>query len=281
MRAIRPLPQQQQILIVREVTVPYERNPYPITAMELQDIPVNKTGEELVIERTTDDSVFLYDDHFTDIYISEHGTPNWFDESVNASLQREDDAFKPSPVSVFCKTVLPSAGLLRITFYPQRSESTVFTLPNPDLQFPLAHQYRYSLMYCSPVRFVECHAKCQYRILPGSRRTLLYTVPWEDITTTPPVLGFFRYHDKELFSDEPEDLQEANIETDVMRRPIRKLPFNYEGERFSCIAWDETVGRICFARPDSTELCVMDFSKRPKEGELGLVLAFPPLERYS
>lgn len=56
--------------------------------MELQDIPVNKTGEDLVIERTTDDSVFLYDDHFTDIYISEHGTPNWIDESVNASLQR-------------------------------------------------------------------------------------------------------------------------------------------------------------------------------------------------
>ncbi|KAI0086203.1 hypothetical protein BDY19DRAFT_961855 [Irpex rosettiformis] len=274
-KAVRPLPQQQQILIVREITVPPGRNPFPITAIELQDIPVNKTDDDMVFERSTDDSVFLYDDQFTDIYISEHRTPNWVDESVNASLQPSSQAYRPLPVSVFCKTVLPSIGLLRITFYPQRWDSAYFTMPDPALQLPLTHQYRYTLMYCSPVRFVECHANCQYRILPGSQRTLLYTVPWDDITDTPPVLGFFRYHDKELFADQPEDLEEANLETDTMRRPIWKLPFNYEKTRFSCLAWDETVGRICFARPDSTELWVMDFSKRPKEDFLGRRMPVP------
>lgn len=248
-----------------------ERNPYPVTALELQDIPVNKTGIDIIYDRETGDSVFLYDDQFNEIYVSEHGTPNWIDESVNASLRDDStgenhDAFKPRPVSVFCKTIMPSIGLLRITFYPQRWTSQAFPTPNPELKLPVAHQWRYTLMYCSPVRFVECHANCQYRILPGSYRTLLYTVPLDDITDTPPVFGFFRYHDRELFSDQPEDLEEENIETDTMRRPIRRLPFNYEGTRFSCVAWDETTGRICLARPESTELWVMDFSKRPKEG---------------
>jgi hypothetical protein len=264
---MRPLPQQQQILIVREVNAPHNRNQYPITAIELQDIPVNTTGHHLEIERASEDTVFMYDDRFSDIYISEHGSPNWVDESVHATLQRGDSAYKPRPISIFCKTILPLIGLLRITFYPQRRDSSLEPTVDPNLRLPIAHQYRYSLTYCSPVRFVQCHADSQYRVLPGSYRTLLYTVPWDDRTDTPSVLGFFRYHDEELFADEPEDLHDENMEVNVMRRPVRRLPFNYQGTKFSCLAWDETVGRICFAKPDSTQLLVLDFAKRPKEGE--------------
>lgn len=268
---MRPLPQQQQILIIREIKTPPERNPYPITAMEVQDIPVTKTDQHLEVDRVPEDSVFMYDDQFTEIKITEHGSPNWIDESVHASLHHGDKPRKPRPVSVFCKTILPSVGLLRITFYPRLTENTHANAPDPSLRLPLSHQYRYTLSYSSPVRFVECHANSQYKILPGSHRTLLYTVPWDDITESPPVIAFFRYHDDELFVDQPEDLNDENLmatEGNTMRRPIRRMPFNFEGERFRCLAWDETVGRVCFVREGDTRVMVMDFSRRPKEGGL-------------
>lgn len=100
---------------------------------------------------------------------------------------------------------------------------------------------------------------------------MLYTVPWDDITATPCVLGFFRYHDDELFAEVPEELVEEEMGPEPMRRPVRRLPFNFEGDRFSSIAWDETIGRICLAIPHSTEILVMDFSKRPTEGEHALL----------
>lgn len=110
--------------------------------------------------------------------------------------------------------------------------------------------------------------RAQYKILPGSYRTLLYTIPYDDFSLTPPIIGFFRYHDRELFSDVPEELEGEGgmLEEEVMRKPVRRMAFNFSGERFAWIAWDETVGRICFAKPEDKVIKVLDCSRRPKEG---------------
>lgn len=263
---MRALPQQQQILVVREVQVTPDRNAFPITGLELQNVPINNTEEHLEVEQDASDVVFMYDDQFSDVYISEHGSPNWMDDSLQPTLPRVDSLYKPRPISIFCKTISPSAGLLRLTLYSQKTDNSLVESSNPALRLPLRYHYRYTLQYTSPVRFVECHLNAQYRILPGCHRTLLYTVPREDITDCPSVLGFFRYHDDELFSDEPEELADEDAGNIPLRRPVRRLPFNYENEKFSCITWDETVGRIIFAKPSSTNVMVMDFAKRPKEG---------------
>lgn len=248
--------------------------------MELVNIPDNTTGHPAEYEVQPTDWLFMHDDKFADIQITDHGTPNWFDDSVTSDVRNnwQEDEWKPRTISAFCRTLAPDDGLLRITFYPRRFQS--FAPPSPagspsvtnasldgtKVKKPPKHYWKYDLAYSSPVRFIEAHLNAQYRILPGSHRTLLYTIPWDDITSTPQVLGFFRYHDRELMAEEPED-HDMDV-NQAPRLPVQKLPFEFDNaQRFQAIAWDETVGRVCFASADDTRLVVLDFAKRPKEGE--------------
>ncbi|PSR74463.1 hypothetical protein PHLCEN_2v9810 [Hermanssonia centrifuga] len=272
-RAIRPLPQQRQILVVREIDVPQTRNRYPVFSLEFHPIPNNATSDAVEITRPPDDFSFLYEDQYASVHITDHGLPNRFDDSIPAADLGEDDiAFKPRPINVFLRTVKPDDGLVRFTFYPQRVDhwtppspaSSVSSSPGrrtPKRSRP-KHYYRYGFTHMSPVRFVESYLNTQYRILPGSYRTLLYTVPWDTITEEPNVIGFYRYHDEELFADEPEIFNPDA----PPRRPVRKLPFDVNSQqKFGAFAWDETIGRMCFGLEDSTKILVFDFARRPRE----------------
>ena len=257
--------------------MPVERNKWPVITMELVNIPDNTTGHNQQHNVNPADWLFMTDDRFADVHITDHGTPNWFDDSIAGDVRAtgEAEAWQPRTISAFCRTTAPNDGLLRITFYPRRAEHVG---PPPSLpagggaRHAPTHYWRYDLEYCSPVRFIEAHLNAQYRILPGSHRTALYTVPWDDITATPRILGFYRYHDRELLATEPEDHDmELN---QAPRFPVQKLPFEFDcAMRFQAIAWDESIGRACFARTHDTRVVVLDFAKRPKEGLYG---SLPP-----
>lgn len=278
-KAIRPLPQQHQFLVFREITVPISRNKWPVITMELFNIPDNTTGHTQQYDVNPTNWLFMTDDRFADVQITDHGTPNWFDDSIAGDVRSggETNAWQPRTISAFCRTTAPDDGLLRITFYPRRAQHTGLPPPLPaggGARRAPTNYWRYDLAYCSPVRFIEAHLNAQYRILPGSHRTALYTVPWDDITATPRIIGFYRYHDRELLAAEPED-HDMQV-NQAPRFPVQKLPFEFDcAMRFQAIAWDESIGRVCFARTHDTRVVVLDFSKRPKEDFLGRRMPLP------
>ena len=213
--------------------------------MELVNIPDNTTGCHVAYNMPPSDWLFLHDDQFADIQITDHGTPNWFDDSIASDVRSnwQEDEWKPKTISVFCRTLAPDDGLLRITFYPRRFEYIAPLPPavsdaadpptvSDEVKMPPTYHWGYDLAYSSPVRFIEAHQNAQYRILPGSHRTLLYTVPWDDITSAPQAIGFFRYHDRELMADEPEDhgMQITHAPRFPVDRKSTRLNSSHSGE---------------------------------------------------
>lgn len=247
--------------------------------MEMWDIPDNKDNRRAEFHLAVTDSFTMLDDKFADIQITDHCMPNWIDDSVIPDVRAnwQADEWKLRTISAFCRATAPDEGLLRITFYPRKVDiivpptpavtpNTSTTLLNGEeleIKKPPAYMWRYDINWTSPIRFIEAHLNTQYRILPGSLRTLLYTVPWDDITSTPLALHFYRYHDREVFAEEPEVMDVDQ----TPRYPVQRLPFEFQGEqRFQAVAWDETTGRIVFSMPKNTRVVVLDFAKRPREG---------------
>ena len=247
---------------------------HPITTFEMIDIPDNKTGQLLEQQQATQLEYWLGDDTFAEVHITEHSTPNWFDDSIVPSTRAhwQEDSWKPGTLSAFLRTQWPQDGLLRMTFYPrkvvqpQHNAVAVSTSAGRPLEKP-KHIWRYDLAWTSPVRFITAHVNCKYTILAGSRRTLLYTVPWDSMSSTPEIQAFHRYHDAELEAQEPEMVNGELVVDEAPRYPIQRLPFLFPpGQRFESICWDETIGRVCFVAPQDTRVLVLDFAKRPREG---------------
>lgn len=236
------------------------------------NIPKNNGAHPIEKECIPQDFMFFFEDEFSDIYINDHDTPNWLDDSIIPSLRPnwQEEEWKPRPISLYLRTITPDDGMMRLTFYPRMFEGPVecpiALRPGEPIEDDPDYHWRYSLDYCSPARWVECHLNCTYRILPGAHRTLLYTTSWDEITSSPKVVGVYRYHDRDCFIDVPEPL-EPGVEP-PLRYPVKKLPFTDVGERFEAVAWDENIGRLCYVTPGSTKVGVMDLAKRPKQGAL-------------
>ncbi len=255
--------------------MPPTHHRYPIFSLEFHPIPISMTSEPHEVTRSPDDFAFFSEDHYSNVYITDHGMQNWLHESIQGEKLggAEYKAFKPRPINVLFRAVAPQEGLLRMTFYPRRLDNWAPPSPTPSISSSSENSslksirpkyyYRYDRTHVSPVRFVAAFEGSQYRILPGSYRTLLYSVPWDTIGENPTVLGFYRYHDKEIFANEPE----ATTEGSMIRRPIYTLPYNFDQNlKFGAFAWDETIGRMCYGIQNSTKIRVCDFTKRPKEG---------------
>ncbi|EKM54503.1 uncharacterized protein PHACADRAFT_175013 [Phanerochaete carnosa HHB-10118-sp] len=275
-KAVRALPLQRQWLVFHESRLPQNLSRHPVTCFELISIPDNKTGERLEYIHSSQLDYYLADDTFAEVYITEHSTPNWFDDSIVPSIRTrwQDDGWRPGTVSAFLRTTSPEDGLLRMTFYPRKVEQQSGHAAAPVFagrshEKP-KHVWRYDLEWCSPVRFITAHTNCKYRILAGSRRTLLYTVPWDAISNSPEIHAFHRYYDSELEAEHPEMVNGELVVNEAPRYPIHRMPFQFPpGQRFETICWDETIGRVCFVAPEDTRVLVLDFSKRPKEDFLG------------
>ncbi|GJE92198.1 F-box protein [Phanerochaete sordida] len=284
-KAVRPLPLQRQWLVFHESRVPQVLSRHPIMSFQMINMPDNKTGNKLEYVQPTQLEYYLSDDTFAEVYITEHSTPNWFDDSIAPSIRanRQGDAWRPGTVSAFLRTTSPDDGLLRMTFYPRQAPAEA---PPRGAATPLcdgrplaapARVWKYDLEWCSPVRFITAHQNCKYRILAGARRTLLYTVAWDAISATPEIDALHRYYDSELEADAPE-LRDGELFVDeTPRYPVRRLPFQFPGgQRMEAVCWDDTIGRVCFVAPEDSRVLVLDFAKRPKEDFLGRRLPIAP-----
>lgn len=235
---------------------------------------------------TLEDFNFLYEDQYTDVTITEQSLPNWFGDNddtqpPSAKYAPGTAPFKPKPLNVFLRTLKPDEGLVRFTFYPRFDDGWVPPSP-PDSPVPSyassqrrmprpppTQRFRYGFDGgTSPIRFVSAPLETQYRVLAGTYRVLLYTVPWRAISDAPEVLHFYRYYDAELLVDTPEV-----FEPESERKPIHHLSMNHHFPKgATAFTWDETMGRVMYTVEGTEIVHVLDFCRMPKEGECFIIV---------
>lgn len=171
-KALRILPQQRQILVVREIAVSRSA---PLTSIELIRLPEPKTQQPSrwpplpngtprrrpkpkpqakgkVQRNPQPPSVAPVEQYIfeggkvTEVHITDPGTPNWFDAEVQDYSRGENPGCKPVSILMkFTQSRLPGvdAGIARLTLHPFNINSvgpsvtvprrkTIFTIPPPD-----------------------------------------------------------------------------------------------------------------------------------------------------
>ena len=280
--AFRHLPAQNQTLVVRFIDVPETRTRHSVASLEFYAIPHNLTDHPIEETAHPTDFCFLYEDKVERAFITDYGQPNWFNEDPESDTPaalhaRYNKDHEPPPIHIYFRAVEPDEGLLRVTFYPKRmvdwippspaSSTSSSPVKGAQMSSGFVNVYRYTIDHASPARFVMAMGDTSYRVLPGVQNSLVYSVPLDDRSECPDVMEVFRYYDKEMYAKEPEEFIEGQPER---RRPLKKLDmrmFQKLGKGCRAFAWDDYIGRLVWTVEGTSQVYVVDYSKRPKEGE--------------
>ncbi|KAL4248406.1 hypothetical protein ABKN59_006837 [Abortiporus biennis] len=286
-QAIRILPSQRQILVVRSIkNADVEEEPHPkmIHAIELYQLPHNPTSDHLHINLDADESDLLSFAKLGRVYITDPYTTLHNDESLFKDLYGTQCT--PRPISIIATGINPD-GVVRLTLYPEEVEeenplppappSTNVSLFNSLSSMEVSEaeksvevkrrKYRYSTASSSTVKVLHALLNEEYRILPGSYRSILYTIPWDDISAAPRVLRMYRYFDEE-------SVRKVPLEEETEDDPVDEDDIGVLGDYFAAMAWDETVGRLCLCLDEGEQVFVVDFASGPIEDKDGV--RFPP-----
>lgn len=288
---IKILPTQQTIVALRKCEGGDNRHPH--YTMELYNIPDNwKTAKAWKRDRKAPlyqptprpptcgplESASMNDGYFDDFEVSDHGFTSLHDDSIFPSLSRE---VRPPPISIFGRTRAPSTeGLMHMSIWPLRVEGPrPSPPPQPAAALPMP-QLRYTLTearYQSYQAFEDADHHLNVHVLPGSYRALVYITPGDDNSDAPPITALYSY-----VSPEARTLREAGSpfdedEPEKGRAVIRDrslvaidLPKNISSllmQGVTAIAWDESIGRLCFSTVRSSRVHVLDFAQCPRAGE--------------
>lgn len=123
------------------------------------------------------------------------------------------------------------------------------------------------------------------RVLPGSNYSLVY---WSAATTkdcnkltnlgiyyTPPPLAEEEGDEAETF-----EVEQLLIGGKLMKRKNSRIKFPYMWEELwadlrirpaRCLAWDESIGRMCVVHEGDSRIFVVDFAQAPREGTSSLL----------
>ncbi|EMD32513.1 hypothetical protein CERSUDRAFT_77231 [Gelatoporia subvermispora B] len=260
-RAIRMLPCQNQVLVVREIGAPLEGE----HVLEIYDII--PPGDELTeLARDATDIEWLETDTIgvlSGIQLSDHGLPTTLDASFHT-------ARAPQPITLWAHRHLRLApqdtqrgrhpyaysGLLRAVLYPERTPEG---------------GYRYTLERLAPLRAIPLAGGYVLHALVGAQRSLVYMTHEEDLRATPRVRGLRRFCDPGLVSYEA---ALARADKECFTRKI-KVPKDVEWGAVAAMAWDESIGRLCVAEWMSDVVHVLDFSHAPMLDEEGKRVPVP------
>ncbi|KAI0641292.1 hypothetical protein C8Q79DRAFT_989779 [Trametes meyenii] len=275
-KAIRLLPQESSVFVVREIATP--RTPEqrcPIYAFETYTaIPAgpNKTS----IANDADACMLAHDiGTLAQVYVADPNTPPRDDSSIVGILRNSASRVEPPPPPPICVygRRVDDEGFVVVRFFAERyvlefpptppsAGSIIQTPPRPARREVV---YRYPLSY-NDLFEKESHLNEHNRIIPGVVRPLLCYYPWDDITDAPPVLEVRPFIDRGMLRPMFVENRVAVPELGMRRLASFEPPWPWQGKRAVAFAWDETIGRLVMAEPDTDELCVYEFAHAPRQG---------------
>ncbi|KAJ3480202.1 hypothetical protein NLI96_g8518 [Meripilus lineatus] len=290
---MRLLPVQNQILVVRKIhdsSPGRVHSPKDVYTIEFFDVPLNLSGKPLDATPACVGRVLHTDEILHEVYITDHYIPASTDESLNKQVFGSDTR-PPRPISIIARGIdkYDTAGVLRFTIYPEKVETlSPSTSPTAtsaasslDSEFPWLFpykqetQYKYTFKSNNETRFILAPVDCVYHILPGSYRSIFYSISDDDHSDTPTMLTIAGYWDDECLKPPSAEQLADGKWFDKSRHKLRK--FAFDGNKdvgVSVMAWDETIGRLCMMGAGSHIVYVLDFAKTPREGEVFPLVSF-------
>lgn len=258
--AIRVLPDQRQILVVRRLEPPRGSPPdlESKTSFEAHDIPYQPLQGENP-ESQPRQILVHYEDDIREVMLPEHDTPLREDRSLRS--ESNPDLYSGRPLTVYAITADPH-GLIMCSFTPK-----LFPRPPDQLAVKQPSFYTYyDISQESSSSIFESIAAygTRFRILAGSTRSIVFTIPTSDLTEAPRITTLHRLAD-DAGCPPPEQMRHSN-------KTYEKLPKLREidnGLNFPLLAaaWDETIGRLCLVGKNSTTLWFREFSSCPRTGK--------------
>lgn len=273
---IRILPHQGEILVVRAITdmTPTEtRDPrrppaQPSGLLTLAMFAIPAAGDSETPSHTSTSLVSFRADDAEDIQISD---PHDYD--LLGGKSPSDPVVAP-PINIFyrksgCRLRYISLKPVPMPFWllgpgqPQRPYYSVQDTFNDDTQSLFSEEYTW-------------HSTCRLFVCPGSHRTLLYGTPPEDRTDTPGINSIYSHIVDPHFIDEYSVkryellqgvLREAYEHRSQVLAKFDLCPDLYDDLRrgVKAIAWDESIGRIFYVKPDDAYIHVVDLAYAPSQ----------------
>ncbi|CAL1694545.1 unnamed protein product [Somion occarium] len=255
--ALRILPEQHEILVVRRIVVPGK----DVFVIELYDIPEFLPSGELairlgdVLKHTSYKAIAGYG--FSAAWITDPLCLVQTDESIQPGLM---NAFSRRPICIYGRTVNEEVmvgdlirkldGFMRLVIWPETAQRT---LPNGQVQ----EYCEYNLNSMSKIMSFVSKGDAQFRILPGCRRSVLFSSPPDDISDAPPIYKAFRIVDDECDLPKNHNLPAGQI------YGYLDIPFQFGDKKWKAMAWDDTIGRLCISPEGSSIVTVVEFAKAP------------------
>ncbi|KAI0937436.1 hypothetical protein AcV5_005347 [Taiwanofungus camphoratus] len=285
--AIRLLPLQNLVLVVRRVNLPPSQSQRFVGYIEFYHaIPSGAIATTSQHDTLDARAVMEPDFHIASVQISDHGIPTLQDDSVNPNLYNVDQPPAPRPISIFATTV-DHDFIFRYTIFPRRVEHVLPPTPPSARSWSKTPRdyartyatWSYDVMSIPLWKAYHGAKDRELRIIPGSLRAIAYEVPRKDIREAPPILSIYRYYDIASGSFEAA-LNDPTTNGELRGTKVMKefdVPAHVDLSSVQAMAWDETIGRLCISSLNSTRLYVLDFAKAPRLDDQGQRVPLPVL----
>ncbi|KAF8899288.1 hypothetical protein BD779DRAFT_1465227 [Infundibulicybe gibba] len=253
--AIRILPGQKDILVVRTITTS------PTSKLHLVEIFDAPEGGGMTL-RHAKDIYTIQDKNAVSFHISDYGIPGTTGDQPKLRHMNGP----PPPISIFFRTVDP-IGVAHHVIWPAHFEIPATTTRAAETR------YFYNLDHVTDQSF---HVSTPHvtHVLPGAYRALMYTISSEDRKDAPSLVSLRRYINPEIqYTDYP--VPKVDTAEPVTRRERHPMPWNvysslkmpqhvqqvYQQGGVAAITWDESIGRVCIAAEDEMKIRILDFAQ--------------------
>ncbi|KAJ3861912.1 hypothetical protein EV359DRAFT_46247 [Lentinula novae-zelandiae] len=249
-RAVRVLPKQNQVLVIRTLRLRKIDQHQDQHTMELHTLP---DAGVLGVVSLPDDYALITNRNATSIHISDNYEPLIGPDHPF----KHDPKARPPPLSIYvCGEELEGMEHFNI---------------DPVLSYD--GYWFYDLEWYVEQATVK-DPKYGVRIIPGVYRALVYTVPCDDRSDMPKIKSLGRYFNTQYQrADYPYGHPPQGDLSVVRQRYLRPehehVPFRLNSNTFqhiaetgcSAITWDESTGRVCVATQKNLKFLIMDIKQ--------------------
>ncbi|KAG6901360.1 hypothetical protein C0995_012973 [Termitomyces sp. Mi166 len=265
-KAVRHLPEQNQVLIWRTIVTgqysdPHHPEPRRLVkrhahGIEILDMP-NKTHEGGITFATPRAGRLVLP--VGDVQVI-HMTDDVWPSHERSDLAPQASLQPPPPISVYIEMMNPHC-IDHLHIWPEKAR-TPETKPS----------YIYNLRNITKQTRHDARPDIGH-VLPGVFRSLIYTTGSTDRTATPFLTSLRRYISPE-FQHNNYPLERVQRHSAVERNNYARMPYNvytkleigpeatarYRDHGLGAIAWDQTTGRVCLTTGGGSIIEVIDFS---------------------